>query len=98
MRWWRNFLNKRTFHDIETPNREVARWLERTANRFPHAVTQKPPCSELELERPHLTPYRPHIARKVYLSTYAVRKDNTVSLKANFFSLPLAPTEERKPG
>jgi transposase len=84
-----NFLYNRTFHNIETLNDEVAGWLERTANYLPHGVTQKSPSSELTLERPFLTPYLPHVAQSVSLSTYAVRKDNTVSFKGNFFSLPL---------
>jgi len=84
-----NFLYNRTFHNIETLNDEVAGWLGRTANSLPHAVTQKSPFSELILELPFLTPYRPHIAQSVSLSTYAVRKDNTISFKGNFFSLPL---------
>jgi hypothetical protein len=84
-----NFLYNRTFHNIETLNDEVAGWLGRTANSLPHAVTQKPPFSELILELPFLTPYLPHIAQSVSLSNYAVRKDNTISFKGNFFSLPL---------
>jgi len=84
-----NFLYNRTFHNIETLNDEVMGWLGRTANHLPHAVTQKPPCSELILEEPFLTPYLPFTAQSVSLSAYGVRKDNTISFKGNFFSLPL---------
>jgi transposase len=84
-----NFLYNRTFHNIETLNDEVLGWMGRTANHLPHGVTRKPPYSELIKERPYLTPYLPFTAQSVSLSTYAVRKDNTVSFKGNFFSLPL---------
>lgn len=84
-----NFLYNRTFHNIETLNDEVLGWMGRTANHLPHGVTRKSPCSELIKERPFLTPYLPFTAQSVSLSSYAVRKDNTVSFKGNFFSLPL---------
>ena len=84
-----NFLYNRPYYNIETLNDEAMGWLGRTANFLPHAVTQKPPYSELILEMPFLTPYRPHVPRSVSLSTYAVRRDNTISFKGNFFSLPL---------
>lgn len=84
-----NFLYNRTFHNIETLNDEVLGWLGRTANHLPHGVTRKPPHSELIKEGPYLTPYLPLTPQSVSLSTYAVRKDNTISFKGNFFSLPL---------
>jgi hypothetical protein len=84
-----SFLYNRPYYNIETLNDEAMGWLGRTANHLPHAVTQKPPFSELILERPFLTPHRTWVVKSVSLSTYAVRKDNTISFKGNFFSLPL---------
>jgi hypothetical protein len=84
-----NFLYNRTYHNIQTLNDEAMGWLGRTANLLPHAVTRKMPYSELIIERPFLQPYRAHTFKPVFLSTYAVRKDNTISYKGNFYSLPL---------
>jgi transposase len=84
-----NFLYNRTYHNIETLNDEAMGWLGRTANVLPHAVTRKMPYSELIIERPFLQPYRALTFKPVVLSAYAVRKDNTISYKGNFYSLPI---------
>ncbi len=84
-----NFLYNRTFHNLETLNDEVTGWLGRTANSLPYAVTKKEPYSELQLERPFLTPYLPVVAQTADMGIYAVRRDNAISFKGNFFSLPL---------
>ena len=85
----RNFLYNRTFHNIDTLNDEAMGWLGRTANALPHAVTKKEPRAELVVEQPYLTPYRPCSPRPAVLNLYAVRKDNSVPYKGNFYSLPL---------
>lgn len=85
----RNFLYNRIFHTIETLNDEVLAWLGRTANALPHGVTKKEPCSELILEQPYLTPYSPSLPKQASPDLYAVRKDNSISYKGNFYSLPL---------
>lgn len=85
----RNFLYNRTFHNIDTLNDEALGWLGRTANALPHAVTKKEPCSELVLERPYLTPYSPCSPQQAVLALYAVRKDNSIPYRGNFYSLPL---------
>ena len=84
-----NFLYNRTFHNIETLNDEAMGWLGRTANALPHAVTGKVPYDELSVERSFLKPYHVYATRVASISTYAVRKDNTISYKSNFYSLPL---------
>lgn len=84
-----NFLYNRTFHNLDTLNDEVTGWLGRTANSLPHGVTKKEPFSELQLERPFLTPYLPAVLQPADTGTYAVRGNNTISYKGNFFSLPL---------
>jgi transposase len=85
----RSFLYNRTFHNIETLNDEAMGWLGRTANALPHAVTKKEPQSELYIELPFLTPYRPCAPKPAVPALFAVRKDNTVSYRGNFYSLPM---------
>ncbi|MEX2569376.1 MAG: IS21 family transposase [Cyclobacteriaceae bacterium] len=85
----RNFLYNRTFHNIETLNDEALGWLGRTANALPHGVTKKEPFSEIFIEQPYLTPYRPCSPRPTHLGLYSVRKDNSIPYKGNFYSLPL---------
>lgn len=84
-----NFLYNRTFHNVETLNDEAMGWLGRTANALPHATTGKVPYDELTAERPFLKPYQVYTAKVVSIATYAVRKDNSISYKGNFYSLPL---------
>lgn len=85
-----NFLYNRTYHNIQTLNDEVMGWLGRTANGLPHGTTQKEPCTEVNIERPFLQPHSPYALRVVTApKPYAVRKDNTISYRGNFYSLPL---------
>ena len=84
-----NFLYNRTYHNIETLNDEVLGWLGRTANSLPHGTTQKEPWAEFNIERSFLKPYNAHVIPIKTLATYTVRKDNTISYKGNFYSLPL---------
>lgn len=85
----RNFLYNRTFHTIETLNDEALGWLGRTADALPHGVTKKEPFSEYIIEEPYLTPYKPCFPKQAVPDLYAVRKDNSISYKGNFYSLPL---------
>ena len=84
-----NFLYNRSFHNIETLNDEAMGWLGRTANALPHAFTRKDPYSEWIIEQSFLRPYQAYAASVLPISPYAVRKDNTISYKGNFYSLPL---------
>lgn len=84
-----NFLAGRSFKDLETLNQEVHAWLFRTANALPHGTTKRIPVQEMEGEVTFLDPWYPvFIAEQPYIP-YAVRKDNTISWKSNFYSLPL---------
>lgn len=83
-----NFLYNRTYFNIDTLNDEAISWLGRTANTTHHGTTGKIPTDEKIIEQPFLKPFDPLILRPVK-STYAVRKDNTISYKGNFYSLPL---------
>lgn len=82
-----NFLYNRPFSDIATLNIESLAWLGRTANAQVHAGTQKIPFSEWCIEKGSLTPF---IAISISPPSilYTVRKDNSISWKGNFYSLP----------
>jgi transposase len=82
-----NFLYNRTFYNEETLNDEAIAWLGRTANALPHSFTRKEPREEWIIERPLLHTFIPEV-RQVPSMTYMVRKDNTISWKGNFYSLP----------
>ena len=85
----RNFLYNRTYYNAETLNDEAMGWLGRTANILPHARTQKVPYDEWMKEQPFLKPFQPYSCPTVSIGLYTVRKDNTISYKGNFYSLPL---------
>ena len=85
-----NFLYNRSYCSIDVLNAEALSWLERTANKLPHAFTRKSPASEWEIEKPFLQPLKNNIIipQKVELVSYTVRIDNSISYKGNFYSLP----------
>lgn len=83
-----NFLKNRTFGGIDLLNEQARAWLERTGNASVHGSTHKIPAEEILAERPHLAPFFPLEAAKAPLRPYTVRKDNTISCKGNFYSLP----------
>lgn len=83
----RNFLYNRTFFNEETLNEEALGWLRRTANGLPHSFTRKEPLSEWRIERSHLRNFKPTAVQAPTI-TYMVRKDNTISWKGNFYSVP----------
>lgn len=82
-----NFLYNRMFYNEHTLNDEAMAWLGRTANALPHSFTKKEPRAEWQIERNALKPF---VAEKVISPTltYMVRKDNTISWKGNFYSVP----------
>ena len=82
-----NFLYNRSFEDIETLNHAAIGWLGRTANAMVHGVTQKQPAAEWETEKAFLNPYVAHEV-KALPQPYTLRKDNTISWKGCFYSLP----------
>jgi transposase len=90
-----NFLYNRPFDDIDTLNQEALAWLARTANYLPHAVTRKSPAVEWETEKEYLRPYVAVTMPAAQVNWYSVRKDNSISYKGNFYSLPLG-TYQRK--
>lgn len=84
----RNFLRGRTYSTDQALNESAIEWLSRTGNGKTHAGTQKVPHQEWLIERDHLHPYYPEQSARILLP-YKVRKDNTISYKGNFYTLPL---------
>jgi hypothetical protein len=85
-----NFLRGRVYCGEEELNRSAVAWLDRTANGKEHGGTKKVPSKEWEIERVFLVPAQPLPGREGgALPRYKVRKDNTISYKSNFYSLPL---------
>ena len=82
-----NFLYNRPFTDIDILNSEALAWLGRTANAGLHSGTQKVPYNEWCIERGSLTPFI-SIPMQAPSALYTVRKDNTISWKGNFYTLP----------
>ena len=86
-----NFLKGRVYCGDEELNKSVHGWLMRTANGKEHAGIKKIPYQEWLIEKEHLLPVKPFKGtNKIQdLPKYKVRKDNTISYKSNFYSLPL---------
>ena len=84
-----NFLYNRTYHNTDTLNDQAMDWLGRTANILPHEGTKKAPYKELMEEQLFLKPFQTYNGQIASISLYTVRKDNTISYKGNFYSLPL---------
>lgn len=82
-----NFLYNRPFEDIETLNGAALGWLGRTANAMPHGTTQKQPEAEWQTEKAFLSPYVAYEV-KALPQPYTLRKDNTISWKGCFYSVP----------
>lgn len=83
-----NFLYNRCFCDIATLNEEVLQWLDRTANKLPHGTTKISPAAAWLTEQPYLAAF-PALIQSINQQVYTVRKDNAISYKGNFYSLPL---------
>jgi transposase len=82
-----NFLYNRPFTDIDILNSEALAWLGRTANAQLHAGTKKVPYNEWCAERESLIPFIAITIQPLSI-LYTVRKDNTISWKGNFYTLP----------
>jgi transposase len=85
----KNFLRGRAYEGIDSLNASALGWLERTGNGKEHAGIKKIPRQEWLVEQPLLKPLKqapPGVPEK---KRYRVRKDNTVSYRGNFYTLPL---------
>lgn len=93
----KNFLRGRMYHGAPELNQGALSWLSRTANAKVHGTTHKVPLSEWETEKQHLQKLKEKaIKPEAGLSTYNVRKDNTVAYRGNFYTLPLGTYQGRK--
>ena len=84
-----NFLRGRQFSTIENLNGQGLAWLARTGNGSLHHGIHRIPADVFEEERPFLTPYTGvPTAPKEELHPHKVRKDNTVSYRCNYYTVP----------
>ena len=85
-----NLLRGRIYMGEDQLNKTALGWLQRTANGKEHAGIKKVPNAEWLNERNHLQPIKVIPCQQDQtLSRYKVRKDNTISYKSNFYTLPL---------
>ena len=84
-----NFLRGRIFYDILTLNHQALEWLGRTANAKIHASTQQMPHQQWLIEKTYLKRLSEPFLLHEGVRSYKVRKDNTVSFKGNFYTLPI---------
>jgi len=83
----KNFLYNRTYQDLSSLNEQALAWLGRTANYLPHNVTKQSPHSQHMIEKQYLNPHNP-LPMEHESMCYYVRKNNVISYKSNFYSLP----------
>jgi len=87
----KNFLKGRIYEGEDKLNESAIAWLSRTANAKVHGGTKKVPALEWETEKTFLQPLKAHplIIAPIPLLQYKVRKDNTISFRSNFYTLPV---------
>ena len=84
-----NFLRGRMFKSISLLQKEVLAWLKRRGNGRKHSATHKIPAEEWIKEQKFLYPLTsPATLPNKTLSEYTVRKDNCITYKGNYYSLP----------
>jgi transposase len=86
-----NFVKGRTFSGMQGVNDAVLGWLWRTGNGKVHSATRLIPHQEWLKEKNHLLPVhnKPYQADTPEFIHYKVRKDNTITYKGNYYSLPV---------
>ncbi|PKL15544.1 MAG: IS21 family transposase [Spirochaetae bacterium HGW-Spirochaetae-5] len=88
----KSFLSGRIYKGADELNASALGWLSRTGNGKEHSGIKKIPHQEWLIEREHLLPLPVQLvlsASNEY-KPYMVRKDNTISYKSNFYTLPLS--------
>ncbi|WP_313533415.1 IS21 family transposase [Sphingobacterium athyrii] len=85
-----NFLFNRSYRDLETLHDACIAWLRRTANEMVHNTTRLIPNEDHRLnEKQELQPWYSIVFEPRPESlVYSVHKDNKISYKGNFYSLP----------
>lgn len=85
-----NFAIHRKFYNMDRWNEDCHKWLDRRGNGKIHSTTKKIPAEVFVEERKYLQP----VLEKIKLNssslslTYQVRKDNTVPIAGNRYSVP----------
>lgn len=84
-----NFLRGRLYKSISLLQKESMEWLKRRGNGRIHGTTGKVPYKEWIEEQKHLYPLmsKPALPRNM-LPEYIVRKDNCITYKGSYYSLP----------
>lgn len=87
----KNFLRGREFEDAGKLNSSSLDWLTRTGNGKEHSTTRKIPQEDWLIEKDYLLPLPTGLLTKSEpeYQTYKVRKDNTISYRGNYYTLPL---------
>lgn len=85
-----NYARHRTFYHIDQWNEDCLNWLERRGNGKMHGTTRKIPAEVFIEEKKYLKPALDKIKlNSPTLSlTYQVRKDNTIPIKGNRYTVP----------
>jgi len=85
-----NFASNRTFYGIDRWNDDCLKWLKRRGNGKVHATTRKIPAEVFIEEKKYLQPVTEKIISKLCALSiaYQVRKDNTVPIKGNRYTVP----------
>jgi transposase len=85
-----NLLRGRVYMGDDHLNKTAFGWLQRTANGKEHAGTKQVPHEQWLNERKYLQPVNALPSQgPIAMARYKVRKDNTISYKSNFYTLPL---------
>lgn len=86
-----NFAHNRIFHNIDKWNEKTLEWLDRRGNGKVHGTTKRIPAEVFMEERKYLRPVTDKIlANSTGITiTYRVRKDNTVAIGGNRYSVPI---------
>lgn len=85
-----NYASNRIFYNIDMWNENCFKWLSRRANGKVHGTTKKIPEEVFLEEKKLLNPIIDKIISKTNTIsiTYQVRKDNTVPVKGNRYTVP----------
>lgn len=85
-----NFASHRVFYGIDRWNEDCLKWLKRRGNGKQHTTTRKIPAEVFLEEKKYLQPVTEKlISNSRTLSiTYQVRKDNTVPIQGNRYTVP----------
>lgn len=92
-----NFLYNRSYRDLETLHDACIAWLGRTANEMVHNTTRLIPNEDHRInEKQELLPwYSMAFEPRPDTLIYSVHKDNKISYKGNFYSLPTGTYEDK---